>query len=73
MKHDEFVIGHLFSNATGIWRCTDVGTRTITAMRIKGDGVPEGDIWFEGPPYMVAEISFNEDEMPNCQAEANVS
>ncbi len=58
MKHGEFHIGLEFYTATGAWRCTDVGARVVTAMKlgIAGDGV------YEGPPYAVAEFVFDEDD-----------
>jgi hypothetical protein len=34
MEHSEFRIGCEFRTPTGRWRCTDVGTRTIVAIRI---------------------------------------
>ncbi len=34
MQHSDFRIGLEFVTATGRWRCTDVGTRTIAAIRI---------------------------------------
>jgi hypothetical protein len=58
MKHKDFKIGTEFYTCTGQkWRCTDVGTRTILAIEIRPDLEPS---WFIGPPYAVAEISFDE-------------
>jgi hypothetical protein len=34
MKHSEFQIGCEFMTLGGRWRCTDIGTRTIVAVRI---------------------------------------
>ena len=34
MKHSIFSIGCHFYTAAGKWRCTDVGTRTIVAIKI---------------------------------------
>ena len=34
MQHSDFRIGLEFVTTTGRWRCTDVGTRTIAAIRI---------------------------------------
>jgi hypothetical protein len=34
MKHEDFCIGAEFWTATGTWRCTDVGTRTIVAIKL---------------------------------------
>ena len=61
MKHADFVIGTLFHTCTGQhWRCTDVGTRTILAIELKPD---LDDSWFNGPPYAVAEIPFDEHDI----------
>ena len=34
MKHSDFIIGGTFRCGDRIWRCTDIGTRTIVAMCI---------------------------------------
>lgn len=34
MRREEFRIGAEFWTATGSWRCTDVGTRTIVAIKL---------------------------------------
>ncbi|MXQ10584.1 hypothetical protein [Microvirga makkahensis] len=34
MKHFEFRIGGEFTTPAGRWRCTDIGTRTIVAIRV---------------------------------------
>lgn len=34
MKHSEFIIGETFWCGDTQWRCTDIGTRTIVAIRI---------------------------------------
>jgi hypothetical protein len=63
MKHSEFYIGLEFLGAAGYqWRCTDVGTRTITAIQMT-DVTEE---WLAGPPYMVTEEVFDEKELEHC-------
>ena len=57
MKHTEFRIGLEFYTATGAWRCTDVGTRVVTALQL---GQPDSKV-YEGPPYAVAEFVLDED------------
>lgn len=58
MKHTDFAIGTIFYTCTGQqWRCTDVGTRTILAIELKPD---LAESWFNGPPYAVAEVPFDE-------------
>jgi hypothetical protein len=34
MKHSDFRIGVEFTTGAGRWRCTDIGTRVITAIRL---------------------------------------
>ena len=50
MKHLEFQIGLEFSMSGNRWRCTDVGTRTIAAIKLEA---PDPS-WFNGPPYAIA-------------------
>jgi hypothetical protein len=63
MKHSDFKIGIEFLTATGRWRCTDVGTRTIAAIRLDLDHDPS---WYSGPPYPVVEHVFDEDGLEGC-------
>lgn len=68
MRHSDFSIGMQFMNAIGCWRCTDIGTRTIAAIRLP-DPVRErelaglGEAMLAGPPYMLAERVFDEKDM----------
>jgi hypothetical protein len=49
MKHTDFYIGLEFFASDGfVWRCTDVGARTITVIHIE-DGRDAS--WYNGPPY----------------------
>lgn len=86
MKLSEFAVGHEFLSGGRRWRCTDIGSRVVVAIRIDrvsiararrteyGDVGPIGGAeaeaagWFEGPPYAVAEISFDEDDQEGCEA-----
>jgi hypothetical protein len=52
MKHSDFKIGREFLTETGRWCCTDVGKRTITAIKLDHDDDPS---WYNGPPYAVVE------------------
>ena len=63
MKHSKFKIGTEFLTGSGRWRCTDVGTRTIIAIKLDLDHDPS---WYNGPPYAVAEPVFDEDGMEDC-------
>jgi hypothetical protein len=58
MKHSDFKIGIEFLTAVGRWRCTDVGARTVAAIRLDLDHDP---CWYNGPPYAVAERVFDEE------------
>jgi hypothetical protein len=61
MKHSDFKIGMIFYMSTGqAWRCTDVGCRTINAIELP-DHLSKD--WFNGPPYAVQEIVFDEYDM----------
>ena len=57
MKHSDFKIGTEFLSGSGRWRCTDVGKRTITAIKLDHDDDPT---WYNGPPYAVEEHVFDE-------------
>ncbi len=82
MKHEDFSIGTEFLTDTGRWRCTDVGTRVIVAIRISkatiaaraDDGTakapkktPPDPSWLNGPPYALAEQVFDEDDIADCR------
>jgi hypothetical protein len=78
MKHKDFEIGAEFWCSDRQWRCTDIGTRIITAIRIDSVNVggtkphvldraaAEAEGWFNGPPYAVAESVFDEDSQKGC-------
>ncbi|WP_245421777.1 hypothetical protein [Rhodoplanes serenus] len=63
MALSDFSIGCEFLTATGRWRCTDIGTRTVTAIRLDLDHDPS---WYEGPPYAVPEHVFDEYDLEGC-------
>jgi hypothetical protein len=64
MEHSDFSIGTEFMTATGRWRCTDVGTRTIAAIKLDLDHDP---FWYNGPPYAVVEQVFDEYDFEGCE------
>jgi len=64
MKHSDFYIGCEFLTETGRYRCTDVGKRTIVAIRLDLDHDPS---WYNGPPYGVVELVFDEDAIEGCE------
>lgn len=55
MQHADFYIGLEFMTETGRWRCTDVGTRVVVAIKLDGD--PRN---WAGPPYSIVETVFDE-------------
>ena len=57
MMINEFYIGIEFFCSDRKWRCTDVGTRIITAICISEHG--DDPTWFNGPPYAVVESVFD--------------
>jgi hypothetical protein len=64
MKHSDFEIGMEFMTGAGRWRCTDIGSRTIVAIRLDLDHDPS---WYNGPPYAVVESVFDEDGLEDCE------
>ena len=67
MQHADFSIGLEFNTASGRWRCTDVGTRVIVAIRLDAADAS----WYNGPPYAVAETVFDEDDLKGCSIDAS--
>jgi hypothetical protein len=59
MKHSDFTIGCEFHTATGKWRCTDIGTRIIVAIKLDQDD-PRN---YNGPPYGIVEHVFDEEDI----------
>lgn len=75
MIKKDFFIGLEFYTAAGKWRCTDMGTRVIVAIRIDyvkvrnnttTEIVTDDPSWFDGPPYAVAEQVFDEFDFDGC-------
>lgn len=64
MKASDFKIGDEFRSGPGLWRVTDVGSRVIVAIRLDTTA-PD---WHVGPPYAVAEVVFDEDDMDGIEA-----
>ena len=81
MKFSEFKIGDTFQCSGERYRCTDVGTRVVVAIRIDRVEVvrdrifketlpyeqAKKDGWFNGPPYAIAEQVFDEDDLVVCE------
>jgi hypothetical protein len=65
MKKQDFRINYEFYTASGKWRCTDIGSRVIVAIRLdKAD-----ESWFNGPPYAVPEYVFDENDFGGCYSD----
>jgi hypothetical protein len=64
MRQSDFRIGCEFLSGSGRWRCTDVGKRTIAAIRLDHDDDPS---WYNGPPYALAECIFDEYDIEGCE------
>ena len=62
MEKKDFKIGQGFFTATGKWRCTDIGTRVIVAIKLDKDD----ESWYNGPSYAVAEEVFDEYAFDDC-------
>jgi len=45
------------------WRCTDIGTRTISAIKLS----KKDTSWYNGPPYAVSEHCLDEYDLPACE------
>jgi Protein of unknown function (DUF2442) len=62
LRSREFAIGRDFWMSGSRWRCTDIGTRTIIAIKLEY----EDESWYTGPSYAVAEHVIDEDSLPAC-------
>jgi hypothetical protein len=62
MTRDDFRIGLEFYTASGKWRCTDIGTRVVIAIKLDQDDPRD----YSGPPYSVEEQVFDEYDMQGC-------
>lgn len=63
MEHADFKIGVEFFTATGRWRVTDVGTRTVIAIKLDQSD-PRN---YNGPPYSIVESVFDEYDFGGCE------
>jgi hypothetical protein len=67
VQHSDFYVGLEFYTGSGRWRCTDVGTRVIVAIQLNA---PDSS-WYNGPPYAVAEVVFDEYALEGCSLDAD--
>ena len=82
MELSDFAIGETFWTHGGAFRCTDIGTRVVVAVKLGPREVTttetvDGELrmttkmtddpsWLNGPPYAVAELVFDEYDLPGC-------
>jgi hypothetical protein len=77
MKLGEFRIGKSFYLGGRKWVCTDIGTRTVSAICIsnativrngKPQTISESELkdWLAGPPYSLAEECLDEEDIVAC-------
>lgn len=79
MKLAEFQIGQEFTMSDHRWRCTDIGSRVVVAIRLSGPHEIGGSKpriltreeaeaigMFNGPTYIVHETAIDEDSMKAC-------
>ena len=66
MEREQFKIGETFWCSGKAWRCTDIGTRVVVAICLDHDDDPT---WYDGPPYAVAEVVFDEYDRNGCTPE----
>jgi hypothetical protein len=62
MKINEFRPGLEFMDNIHIYRCTDVGSRTVAAIVLDKDD----ERWYAGPPYIVPEVLLDEKALRSC-------
>ncbi len=67
MIKEDFQIGLEFYTASGKWRCTDIGTRVIVAIKLDQDDLRN----YNGPPYSIAEYVFDENDFSGCSFDSN--
>ena len=82
MELRDFVSGETSWTHAGAFRCTDIGTRVVVAVklgprqvsraeRVEGElritnRIDDDPSWLNGPPYAVEEVVFDENELVGC-------
>ena len=82
MELSDFAIGETFWTHAGAFRCTDIGTRVVVAVKLGPreisraeslDGelritkrIDDDPSWLNGPPYAIEELVFDENELVGC-------
>jgi hypothetical protein len=63
MLLSDFRIGMEFWMSGARWRCTDIGTRLVIAIKLDHDDDPS---WYDGPPYAVCEHTIDRHDFTAC-------
>lgn len=58
----ELGIGGQFLCGDAEWIVTDIGTRTLSAIKLDEKAKADPS-WIEGPPYALAEVCFDEEDI----------
>jgi hypothetical protein len=82
MELSDFALGETFWTHAGAFRCTDIGTRVVVAVKLgprevsraeSVDGelritkrIDDDPSWLNGPPYAIEELVFDENELVSC-------
>jgi hypothetical protein len=64
LKHSEFKVGNIFAYHDDEWRITDVGARTVVAIKLSYEKRNEQ---LDGPPYQGTEVVFSERQLAECE------
>jgi hypothetical protein len=75
LSEDEFdlsmiSIGERFFLNDQEYMCTDKGSRVLVGIHID-DKVRDDPSWLNGPPYALAEVTFDEDDFPAITLKPN--
>jgi hypothetical protein len=68
MRLSDFHIGLEFWMSGSRWRCTDIGTRLVIAIKLDMDDDPR---WYSGPPYAVCECPIDPHDLSACSLSRN--
>lgn len=66
MDLQDFKLGLEFWMSGAKWRCTDVGSRVVIAIKLDPN---LNTSWFKGPPYAVVEYVIDEHDFKACSLE----
>lgn len=76
MKISDFKIGEDFYTSVAKWRCTDIGSFSITAIRWpdpqhEPHEYEHAHLWLAGPPYVLPQEVFDEKKMEGAYRSPN--